>query len=399
MVDVWGPGPYSVSYDNKKGTVTLRVGTAYNRLEEGFTHPGTSIVCPKGLEPNALVNGMFGSGPYTLVSATHADQAVYKLRPEYRWGPFGATAKDLADTLVIKIIVDETTAANLLVTGAMNLAKIQGQDESRLRADRSLTEKQAQGAMFTPLLMSRLPGKLTNDENLREAIMLVIDDSKWIQAAWAGDGTPSPGGIVPGKPCYDPAIKKYFPIGGLDKAKQVLTAAGYKNVGSSGNLQTPDGKPVRLRLVTNPTMNLGPEYLQTAIAALGVDVDLSNVSATFARDVTTSNFDLTISSSAFPFPLPFALPGITMGPGLAQGGRNYANTAYDDPRIYHESRLALATTGKESCKHWNTVARLLLQGHHTIGLGGQKLAMFSNGLKPTWVYDGNYYEPWSLRLK
>ena len=100
-----------------------------------------------------------------------------------------------------------------------------------------------------------------------------------------------------------------------------------------------------------------------------------------------------------PAMLPFALPGITMGPGLAQGGRNYANTAFDDPRIYHESRLGLSTTGKESCKHWNTVARLLLEGHHTIGLGAQKLAMFSRGLKPTWVYDGNYYEPWSLRLR
>ena len=87
-----------------------------------------------------------------------------------------------------------------------------------------------------------------------------------------------------------------------------------------------------------------------------------------------------------------------MGPGLAAGGRNYANMAYDDPSVYHESRLALSTSGAVSCKHWNNVARLLLEHHHTVGMGGQELVFFSKGLKPTWVYDGNYYQSSSLRL-
>ena len=340
---------------------------------------------------------MHGSGPYTLVSALHGDRVVYKLRPEYKSGPMGTTAKDLAETLILRIITDETTAANLMITGEINLLSVQGSDYRRLRSDKSIQERDLQSAMFTPLTMSRLPGKLTNDPALREAIMTAIDDSKWIQAAWDGNGVPSPSGIVPGKPCYDAAIKKYFPTGGIEKAKQVLTADGYKNVGSNGGLQTVDGKPVRLRLVTNPSTNLGPEYLRAALASLGIDVDLVNVASTFARDVTTSNFDLTTSSSPFPFNLPFPLPGLTMGPGLAQGGRNYSNTASDDPAVYHETRLALSTEGAASCKHWNNVARLLLQHHHVIGLGALKVTMFFRGIKPIWSWDGNYIEPWSLR--
>src|SRR5690242_6083261 len=111
-------------------------------------------------------------------------------------------------------------------------------------------------------------------------MMQVVDPQAWNQASLAGLGVVSPSWILHGEQCFDSKAKQLNPANkGLDAAKQTLTAAGYKGVGT--NLVSPDGKPVSLRLVTSVIMGSGGEYLQSQFNKLGIDATLQNLSTTY----------------------------------------------------------------------------------------------------------------------
>ncbi len=69
-----------------------------------------------------------GTGPYVLTEAVPGDHYTYEIRDGYTWGPDGATTaeKGMPDTIVMKIIENESTAANLLVSGEINAATVIG---------------------------------------------------------------------------------------------------------------------------------------------------------------------------------------------------------------------------------------------------------------------------------
>ena len=77
-----------------------------------------------------------GTGPYALTQAVSNDHYTLTKHAGYTWGPNGATtsAAGLPDTINVKIIPNETTAANLLLSGQLNAANIVGPDTARLEA-------------------------------------------------------------------------------------------------------------------------------------------------------------------------------------------------------------------------------------------------------------------------
>ena len=77
-----------------------------------------------------------GSGPYTLVSAEHGNGVTWKRNDNWKWGPPGTSVKNLPETLIYKTITDDTTAANLLLTGGLTVAVVFGPDVQRLNASK-----------------------------------------------------------------------------------------------------------------------------------------------------------------------------------------------------------------------------------------------------------------------
>src|SRR5581483_460526 len=93
------------------------------------------LVCSKGLANGSLLDhGTDGTGPYRLTGAVPGDHYTFAVRKGYTWGPNGAStaAKGLPAKVTVKVVTNETTAANLLLTGGLNLASIGGPDRSRL---------------------------------------------------------------------------------------------------------------------------------------------------------------------------------------------------------------------------------------------------------------------------
>jgi peptide/nickel transport system substrate-binding protein len=378
LPETLGPGPFSVSANAKAGTFTIRSRTPFRHLLAGLATHTANIVCPAGLEavaknPKALETGMYGSGPYTLVSFRRGDRVVFKLRPEWKWGPRGITADDLPDEVIYRYVADPTTMANLLKTGAIDLAPITGVNVQQFINNSAYVHKPALNYFVYRMYFNQFPDKVfTNDERFREAVMTAIDQRVYLQVAHGGRGIVSPSVIAPVGDCFDPATRRLLPKPSLERAASILRSAGYQL--RDGALYAADGTRVKIKFLPGPRDRTGSggEYIASQLEKLGIDVEWANTEVTvYARDLVGGNFDLAFGTSQTPIPDPGIKISHLVGPNLKEGGLNFANTgggAGGDKVLVRESTLGAATLGAESCRHWSRLQRRLLEKHYFMPL-------------------------------
>jgi peptide/nickel transport system substrate-binding protein len=127
------PAGTTATADAGAGTVTVKLGTPAPFFVNDLTL--LPIVCQKGLDDRgSLAHATDGTGPYVLAGASSGNQYTYTLRKDYSWGPAGATSAvaGLPATIVLKVVANETTAANLLLGGGAQIATVSGADRTRL---------------------------------------------------------------------------------------------------------------------------------------------------------------------------------------------------------------------------------------------------------------------------
>jgi peptide/nickel transport system substrate-binding protein len=394
LPNFFGRGPYHLHADMKKWTFTFRTETPFANMIFGFAQSG--IICPAGLEalksdPQALNKQAYGTGPYTLVSATHGDSVVYQKNPKWVWGPPGTNIKTMPDQLIYKIIPDQTTAANLILTGGLDFGTILGPDVARLAAEKSLQHKTVQNYYPMPLVFSQSVGKVTTDDKVREAIMTAVDGKAFAQAAFLGNATVTPSYLNPSEPCYDKSIAKYLPTGGPAKAQQVLRSAGYAS--NSSGVMTKGGSTLRLTLLTSPDlMGSGGEYLAHQLQAAGFEVNLQDLPATqYSANYVGGNFDAAISFSFQYAPAQGFNIAFYSG-ATPPKGNNAGNIGGQDQEY---SRAALFATQHTTCDWWYRLQRLILQKHVMLPLAepindsfGTKKWDFPvvvQALEPAWI--------------
>ena len=95
----------------------------------------------------------------------------------------------MPDTIVMKIVQNETTAANLLLSGEINAAQIIGPDAERL-------EKQGLFSAETPALLgeqwyNHADGHATSDPAVRMALTQALDLAELQKVLTSGKGTPA----------------------------------------------------------------------------------------------------------------------------------------------------------------------------------------------------------------
>jgi peptide/nickel transport system substrate-binding protein len=386
LPNLFGAGPYHLHADMKKWTFTFRSETPYANMVFGFGLAG--IICPAGLEalktdPNALQKNMYGSGPYSFVSAVANDSVVYKKNPAWKWGPPGSNINTMPDNLTYKIITDETTAANLLLTGGLDIAPVNGPDVDRLRATPSLEAKTLQNFHHMPLIFNTQGGRATADPKVREALMTAIDRKGFVQAAWGGRAILTPSILNPKMPCYDKTIEKYAPTGGTAKARQLLQADGYTP--NSSGIMTKNGQPLRLSLVTTPALlNAGGEFLAKNLRDAGVDVDLRDSQATYSASIVGQNFDVGVAASLLFLPIQANNFGNYSGPSPPKG----TNNGFQGGGDQEYTRAALIATQRTGCEWLIKLQRLVLTHHVMLPLGQPTQSVFGN---KKWAFASNVY--------
>src|SRR5262249_51454577 len=186
------------------------------------------LVCAKGLANRSLIaHATDGTGPYALTAAVPGDHYSFAVRKGYKWGPNGATTatNGLPANVTLKVITNETTSANLLLTGGLNLAGIAGPD--RVRLNKTKLFKIVSPAQPNELFFNENPGHPAANPAVRKALVQALNLSQVGKVATSGLGlkmtqlslqqfTPCAGDSVTGSvPAYNPSA-----------AKPVLSSAG-----------------------------------------------------------------------------------------------------------------------------------------------------------------------------
>ena len=379
-----GGGPFTTSADQSADTFTFTTTAPYGALLYAFANGQTGIVCPAGLANPSIMDTQFaGSGPYTVASASHTNGVVLKLRPDWKWGPEGITAATpgLPGTVTMMEVDSETTAANLLLTGGLDLSSISGPDVQRLAANNALTEsnKALYGTMS--LVFNQASGHPTDDDSVRAAIMTAVSAAGWNQAANAGLGVTSTSIVTPNTPCFDTTTANLVPKTDVSAARKILTDAGWTY---SNNVLTKNGQQLGLSILSSTTENQGGPYLQTQLTSVGFAVTLNNTDrVSYVTKVLAGNFDVSYDVAQI------AVPYIGLQVKYFTGTAIPNLTFKANQQLIKEANAAAAVASPTECQLWNIYQEDLLKQHWIMPLAAPDLITFashvqlpSGGLNP-----------------
>lgn len=339
------------SADNATNTFTLHLSSPFGFLLRSL--PFFPVVCGKGItDPSILATTSSGSGPYTLQQAIPGDQYTLVKRKGYDWGPGGTSNSALPDKIVMKIISDETTAANLLLSGQLNAAVIDGPDRARLTGSQFTSQNSVVGGIM--LIFNEAPGRPGADPAVRKALTLSLNRTQVATVASQGLDTTAAWSTVPTTPqyCNDAANAALVPAYDPSEAATLLTDDGWKL--GAGGLRRKDGKALT---VNAPYLDSFPgnQAAMTLVGAgwrsLGVSVTLTPINEAEYDAILfgTSNFDV-LPLGNIEVPDPPDLVTQFSGPPPPTG----INTPHiNNPGYIKYAALASSLSGQASCPDWN----------------------------------------------
>ncbi|WLQ32040.1 ABC transporter substrate-binding protein [Streptomyces castrisilvae] len=383
--------PFTASADDGTGTVSVRAATPFPFLTR--TIGLLPIVCPAGLgRPRALERSSQGTGPYVLTRYTPGGPYEFTVRDDYAWGPAGATASEpgLPEHIEISVVPQASTAANLLITGAIDIAHVSGPDRARLTGRGLATTDVATVIGLT--FFNQRDGRVLADRALRRALVSALDRQGLANVAVGGTGSPATDFGAEGAVCHTDLADANLPA---RNATEALRAAGWTR--TAGGPLTKDGQPLRLRLITSP--DLGPtlasvaELMAREWTALGAEVDLVSESlpALVNAMYETADFDVVVGSTPG-FALPTGFIPFFSGPSQ---GLNFAGV--DNPEYDTLVAQALRKTGTTGCGTWNRAAAALLRSADALPIAEGRSSVYGYRTTFTTTFGGQLV-PTSIRL-
>jgi peptide/nickel transport system substrate-binding protein len=355
-----------------------------------------SMVCATGMKDRAsLRSHTAGTGPYQLTEAVPSDHYTFRIRPGYTWGPAGAATDTpgLPDTVIVKIVQNETTSANLLLSGGLNAAQITGPDADRL-AKAGLFISPTTG-LLGEMWFNHAAARPTADPNVRRALAQALDLEQLRKVLTSGKGSaPTTFATIAPVACPGKLPAGALPAHDVAKAGQLLDQAGWQK--DPDGVRTKNGAKLALTFVHDTS--LGPGGTAAAELAaqqwkdLGVAVTNRAQTTAVTSDTlfSTGNWDigwvpLNVSS-------PDQLVPFMSGPA-APNGTNFAGINNAE----YQAAVAKATTmdGASGCPTWLAAEAHLVADVDVIPFANNVVNTF--GKKARFATAG-YILPTSIRM-
>ena len=244
-------------------SVTVTLQHPWSGLLPGLTAPFTGIVCPAGLKaPASLLTTTSGTGAYK--SASQVSGASYTLtrRADYNWGPRFAQASTAGRTpkaLVLKVVQDESTRANLMATGKLQIASYATEAWTRFKGQSGFNVvNEAQSDTF--LMFNENKGHPTTSPAVRKAISQALKRETINKVQSFGSGKLISNLGETSYECADPSLDP------------LITA--YDPTAAAATL-----KGVKIRIIGTNLLAGGDanSYLLSALKAAGADASLTNM--------------------------------------------------------------------------------------------------------------------------
>jgi len=334
--------------------VTIALATPFSGLLSGLTVGYTGIVCSAGLaDPSTLTTGSNGTGGFIADTQVAGANYTFTRRDDYDWGPeFAGIPTDGARpaTLVMQVVEDENTRANLQTTGEMEISAYTTDAWNRVTQQQGWTSTVSQQS-DTFLMFNHTEGHPTADPAVRMAIAQAIDRERLndVQSYGAGELITNLGSTS--YDCYDASADDYMPEYDVDAASAVL-----------------DGVSLAVNGTTLLAGGDGNSYVQSALQEAGADVSFENlnnqqwVSGLFTP---LNNWDVTIL--VFANTSSNLLSGANFFTGATPPeGQNLS--AVDNPEADAALQIARENTGDESCAALADYNRLMVENTDVLPL-------------------------------
>jgi peptide/nickel transport system substrate-binding protein len=386
--------PVGVTAAASDSTLTLTLASPAPFVLQGLA--SLPMVCGAGIEDRStLASQTNGTGPYVLKEAVANDKYTYTLNKDYAWGPDGATAKEkgLPATVVARIVTNETTAANLLLSGDANAATIIGPDRDRLQAAKLFEVKTP--AVIGEQWFNQAEGHPTSDPVVRTALTQALDLAQLQKVLTSDQGEAATAlAVLPPTGCSYDAVKGNVPENDMDAAKAALDGAGW--VAGSDGVRAKDGQTLSLSFLYANALGAGgtaaAELATAAWKELGVQVDAKQQDDTTLTGTLFSAGRWDITWIPVNVSNPDQVMGFLAGPAVPNGA-NFASI--DNADYTAAATSAMAMPGTEGCDTWKSAEAALYQAADVIP--------FANSVVPTFGKNAEFQvigniEPMSIRM-
>jgi peptide/nickel transport system substrate-binding protein len=394
-IGVFVPPGATATGDEAAGTVTVTSKSPDPFLDRNVG--GLHIVCDAGRsDRNLLKRGASGTGMFTLTEAVADDHYTLTRRKDYAWGPgdWKVDQEGLPDKVVLRIVANESTAANLLLSGEVNAARAVGPDRQRLQGsklfERSVT------APLGELWFNQKAGMPGADESVRRALTQALDLGQLGQVVSSGTGKPSTGLVAPGGPCSQDTVGSNLPTRNVDAAKSALDGAGWK--AGTGGVRSKDGAKLAI-LFYYPSsvgqgMQAGAELVQQAWTGIGAEVTLKGVTdAEVGQLIVGGQGAWQAALLPLGVTLPTQLVPFLSGPGAPNGG-NFASI--NNAEYATNIQAAMATTGAAGCDKWAAAEQALFRRVDVVPFVNSAIPIFAKG--STFELTQGSVAPGSIRM-
>jgi peptide/nickel transport system substrate-binding protein len=279
---------------------------------------------------------------------------TYKVRKDYAWGPKGATAKEMPTEVTFKVTKSQTTTANLLLNGQLNVASVSGADAKRLQSAGLFSDGKQQ--VHNAVAFNTASGAVT-DVAVRRALIGALNIPELAKIDTGGLGTAADGLVASPKICGGNTTTDHVPAYDPAAAARDLDQAGW-TVGAGG-VRAKAGKKLSVSLIFSngePTNSATAEYIGAQWRKLGVAVKLNEQSFDQTSGVVFGHgawdatlIDLVVSNQATLVPF-FSGPAPTKGNNFG-----HVDNAQYESHVAEASKKA----GTAGCSDWNAAESAL----------------------------------------
>jgi len=394
-------GLYVMPGTKATGDDATRAVTVLSAVPDSFllvnVGNGLGIACRKGLQDRkTLTEGENGTGMFAISERVANDHYTLTRRPNYTWGPgnWQPDQAGLPDKVVIKIVQSETTAMNLLLSGGLNAALINGADQQRGYA-RNLFHADTQ-ALIGELFYNEAGGHPGQDPVVRKALTQALDLDQVGKVLTSGTGKKATGAIreTP-NPCTGDTVAGNLVGHDLDAAKATLDAAGWTAAGDG--VRSKDGKRLTVALVyatqNGPDGASAAELVQQVWKGLGVDVSIKGLDTPGVNQTLMGTGSWDVSMGQLGFAVPNQLVPFVSGATPPQG-TNFAHIHNQDYQA--KVQQAAAQPGAQGCPLWEQAEESLIKAVDLVPYYDTVTPTF--GVKATFTISQDSITPGSIRM-
>ncbi|HEX2288781.1 MAG TPA: ABC transporter substrate-binding protein, partial [Pseudonocardiaceae bacterium] len=378
-IGLWVPPGATATADDAAGTVTVTSPAPSAFLDRSLG--STQIVCDKGMKDRELLKqNAVGTGMFTVTEAVPGDHYTLERRKDYAWGPgdWKTDQQGLPDRVVLRVISNESTAANLLTSGEVNVSAFIGPDQQRLQGQQ--LHQRDVSAMLGQLWFNEKAGLPGADEAVRRALTQALDLEQLRAALTSGTGKPATGLVSPSlSPCEQSDAPAKLPTHNVEQARSALDTAGWRPGGDG--IRGKDGTKLSLTFyyVTElgPTMQATAELVQRFWQAVGVEVGTRGAAQAEINQVIVGGQG---SWDAVVLPLNTGLPSDLVpffsGP-TPPDGTNFAGI--QNSEYATAVREASAIAGTAGCARWNAAEQALIERVDIVPFANSNRPVFGKG--------------------